>query len=288
MTTKLGKLVQEGDLRKVEELLKKGIDLEARDNDLTPLHQAIMRNSMERTEMVDLLLKAGASPNATLSFRLMNSGGAVSIDSDEESKTSKAASPLHLAVDLGLPGIVELLVQAKANVNAQNTYGYAPLHLAVDRDLRDGSTTMVDLLLGAGANPNIQSREVRTPTALLRAAASGQAAVVRSLARAHAQVDARTSWNGTALMVAAANGNIEIVRALLDAGADVNARSGNRCTALLFAVDNAGDAALVEVLLAAGADPSLRSNAGESPLSKARQKGRTEAETLLRAAGAVL
>jgi len=286
--SQLIKAIRECNVSEVEKLLRrKEGDIEQRDKDsnFTPLHLAIECNS---PQIVRLLLEAGANPNASLSFNLKYTGGAVSKDNDDyESKFSKAASPLHFAVDRGSKELVRLLAQAKCNVNAQNSYGYTALHLAVDRDLQDEDTIMVATLLDAGADTNIKSKEVRTPTPLLRAIANGQSSVVKCLIKAKADVNARTTnWNGTALMIASAKDNIEIVSSLLNAGADVNAQSNNRCTALIFAVSNNAGEELIKLLLNAGADPNLKSNIGESPLSEARKNRLAKIENILRQAGA--
>jgi len=135
--SQLIKAIRECNIREVKNLLRKGgIDIEQRgeDSDFTPLHLAIECNS---PQIVRLLLDAGANPNASLSFNLKYTGGAVSIDNDDyESKFCKAATPLHIAVDRGSKEIVHLLLaHGNCNVNTQNSYGYTALHLAVDRDL---------------------------------------------------------------------------------------------------------------------------------------------------------
>ena len=81
---------------------------------------------------------------------------------------------------------------------------------------------------------------------------------------------------------AAAGGDIERVRALLRAGADVNASQGDGMTALHWAA-KAGDAALAETLLYAGARVDVGTRIGRyTPLHMASREGRAAVvETLL-------
>lgn len=73
-----------------------------------------LRNAVEQmdTEMVRLLLEAGAEPNFP----------------------SGKTQPLHVADDLSL---VRLLVEAGADVNAENHIGFRPLELARQTDIRE-------------------------------------------------------------------------------------------------------------------------------------------------------
>ena len=58
-------------------------------------------------------------------------------------------TPLHTAAFQGYAGIVGLLLDAGADVNANGTAGNMPLHLASPRS--SGET--MEVLLGAGADP---------------------------------------------------------------------------------------------------------------------------------------
>ncbi len=59
-----------------------------------------------------------------------------------------------LATQSGHLAIVELLIAAKAHVNAQNYIGTTSLHVAVAM----GQTEMVSVLLKNGADPNIMDK----------------------------------------------------------------------------------------------------------------------------------
>jgi uncharacterized protein len=107
-----------------------------------------------------------------------------------------------------------------------------------------------------------------TPT-LCEAAALGDAARVRALARATpAALTARSPDGWPALHLAAHFGHGDAVDALLDARADVRARSVNHeaNTALHAALAGRGDLRIVSRLLAAGADVNARAAGGYTPL----------------------
>jgi ankyrin repeat protein len=99
--------------------------------------------------------------------------------------------------------------------------------------------------------------------ALAWAARNGAVQAMEWLVRAGADLDADV-YRGTALTWAAYRGRDEAVRWLLDAGAEVNRRGtfggpshAQGITALHMAAEQ-GKASTVAILLAAGADPSLR------------------------------
>ena len=83
-----------------------------------------------------------------------------------------------------------------------------------------------------------------------------------------------------ALHSAMVAGDVEIARALLDAGAEVDARQQSGVTPLMGAA--AGDSVeLVQLLLAAGADPSLVDDAGRTAFDWATDRGQAATAALL-------
>ena len=96
-----------------------------------------------------------------------------------------------------------------------------------------------------------QSPEYELLTTLHEAQQAGRAA------QAAADLDTRSEAAGLALVESAMLGEPEILTALLDAGVDINSRRGDNATALHQAALD-GNTALVDKLLARGADPTLR------------------------------
>ena len=68
-------------------------------------------------------------------------------------------TPLHEAAEAGRTDIVQLLLDAGADVEASDKYGRTPLHTACEF----GNTTTVQLLLEQGADPNARNKWDRTP-----------------------------------------------------------------------------------------------------------------------------
>ena len=121
-----------------------------------------------------------------------------------------------------------------------------------------GDRAAVDRLLAEGAT-----------LTLCEAAALGDAARVRELARAEPGAVAHRSPDGwPALHLAAHFGHGAVVDALLHVRADVRAYSENHeaNTALHAALAGAGGLRIVSRLLAAGADVNARAGGGYAPL----------------------
>jgi ankyrin repeat protein len=127
---------------------------------------------------------------------------------------------LHWAVRYDEAMLVERLIKAGANVSAANRYGVTPIVLACE----SGSAAVVEHLLKAGVNANATS--ALGETALHTCARTGNVEAAKALLARGAKVDAGDSWRGqTPLMWAAAQGHAAMVRVLVEAGADVNTRS---------------------------------------------------------------
>src|SRR5262249_33474306 len=133
-------------------------------------------------DFVKVLLAAGINPNAT--------------------NTRYPDTPITSAVSAGHREVVALLLaQPGIKVDAQDQEGDTALMLAA----RHGSLDIVDLLLKAGANPNLATGII--PDA------------------------ANTRFGCTALMSAARYGYLDIVQLLLKAGANPNLKNNRGETA---------------------------------------------------------
>ena len=120
---------------------------------------------------------------------------------------------------------------------------------------------------------------------LLEAVKSRDAAEVRRLLAAGADVTERWGDGATALHWAAVRQDIEMADLLLAAGADPGAANDHGVTPLALACTN-GDTALVRRLLAAGADPDAATSMGESALMTCARGGDAEAVAVLLRHGA--
>ncbi len=139
--------------------------------------------------------------------------------------------------------------------------GWSPLMTAVER----GDAARVRELLAAGADVDY-STPTYGFTALMEAVYRGDAGIAALLIEAGADPDARTRRGyavseDSPLLLAVKTGSPGLARMLLSAGAAVNRRYQGGRTALLYAVSY-GNPEVVEVLLAHGADPSARDDEG--------------------------
>lgn len=105
-------------------------------------------------------------------------------------------------------------------------------------------------------------------TALHIAAAYNKVEAINVLVEAGASIEARACDGSAPLHCAAAHLSLDAVIALLKHGADVNPQSLNLRTPLHFAAfkgGGEGSAAVVDVLLRAGADEAIADNEGKTP-----------------------
>jgi hypothetical protein len=162
-------------------------------------------------------------------------------------------SSLYYPSFIGLVNVVQLLLEAKADVNARGgRYGNA-LQAASAR----GFEKVVQLLLEAKANVN--ARGGLYGSALQAASARGYEKVVQLLLEAKANVNARGGYFGSALQAASFGGYEKVVQLLLEAKADVNAQGGEYGSALHTA-SQYGHEKVVQLLLRAGAVDEVRAD----------------------------
>ena len=148
--------------------------------------------------------------------------------------------------------------------------------------IRDNDLTRLQSLLKSGANPNVSdARAGATP--LMFAAAVGSVRAMTMLLDGGATVNGTNATGATALVWAATD--IEKVRLLLSRGADVNVASQRGRTALQSAARSDGSAAIVRLLLDAGADAKAVDAAKANTLHAATVGNDTETIRLIADAG---
>lgn len=155
---------------------------------------------------------------------------------------------LGLAAEMGNLEILELLLEARANVNIDPGLYFCPLRLAVER----GHTDVIERLLHAGAD--VRSADVNGERTLLQPATfHGDARMCRILLERGATVEVPTSGNRRfpPLLSAILSNSVETVSMLLSYKTSVDAVYYQR-TAIGEAVAT-GNIQLIEMLLQAGA-----------------------------------
>ena len=170
-----------------------------------------------------------------------------------------------------------LLCLPEVDVNHQDAEDYTPLHDAAGH-------TVVQVLIDAGADVDTQNDEGCSP--LHSACESRELDIVKTLVRAGAGVRAANDKGETCLITAVHHGRIEIVRYLVGLPeVDVNHRDDELKTALHYAVlEKYTD--VVQVLIDAGADIDTQNNEGYSPLHSACRSGALDIVKMLVRAGA--
>jgi ankyrin repeat protein len=207
------------------------------------------------TEIVRLFLRAGISPQVKI---------------DDTTVLMEAARRAHNDIAIEL-------INAGADINAQDSYGATPLIFA---GISGASEVMVTLIK-KGANVN--AKDYMGRTALIEVLTSEnehKPGIIQTLIDAGADVNARANFGSTAFMMAA---NSQSAKTMMDAGADVNAKNDEGKTALMMAVAY-GYIQAVETLIDAGADVNAKDNYGVTVLMRA--KDNPEIAKILRNAGA--
>jgi ankyrin repeat protein len=235
---------------------------------------------------------------------------------DIELADPEGITPLIMSIQNAQFDTAAVLIKAGANVNTWDIWGRAPLYSAVDynttprggrpdRPSSDRTTALdvIDMLLKAGANPDMQLKlfppyrslgqdrgadgmlTVGT-TALIRAAKAGDSAAIQLLLAHGARPDLPNSLGITPLMAAAGVGSTTIdtrarfrneqkcigsAKLLLAAGVDVNAANGNGQTALHGAAQS-GWNTFVQLLADHGAAITAKDHFGSTPLDVAQGK----------------
>lgn len=230
--------------------------------------QPIREGRMPNNELLSVWSLKGSSTFALLLFLLcvatMNcqcslSSGAIQPRTREDS--------LFKASSKGEVNEVIRLLDEGTHVDAREQEGETPLMYASTA----GRTDVVKVLLDRGASINAVSNNGET--ALVRAIRVRQHDMVALLLNRGADVEKSADAQGTTLMAASGADEPKIIELLLTSGANVNAVDSEGYTALSYAVSRRASAAAVRLLLAAGADTSIRNIKSETALMIAKKNG---------------
>ncbi len=249
--TALIRAAYRGDAGMVRLLLRNGADPGLIDRGRSRDLPEVPRSSLGaaavsgNTEVVELLLSAGVSPEFT---------------------PRGEASPLMLAAAKGHGQIVDRLLSAGADANRNvGGEGSALMQAAASGNLESAKTLIV-----AGADVNARIRGDGSP--LISAAAAGEDEIVELLLDRGADPNMAVRGDGTPLVAALGSGNRRTVQLLLERGADPNIGVRGDPSPIAQAARQ-GDAGTVEELLESGADPDLRFRGDPNALMMAATRG---------------
>lgn len=234
--------------------------------------------------VVKLFLAAGIDPNA---------------------KNQDGYTALMVSADKSHAKIIEALLKAKANVNERDNRDGTALRWAASRGqvsavqlllpkttdakvIDDAFLTaasfshleLLRILLKRGADKRLVSQAlIRVAGPELEIDEASISKVILFLLEQGADINAHDDDGWTALMGATKAGLVPTVQTLLAAGANVNAKCicegwlGGGWTALMMAARESDKKAIVDMLLARGADPNLANNDGQTSLLIALDHG---------------
>ena len=281
-------------------------------------------------DAINVFLNVGADPNVTdtddntwLHYAARNYRcseilqAIVSHGVDVNATNNKNATALLIACEKGNKNTINVLLNAGADPNITDDYGYTWLHYAAQnvrctevlqtvishgvdvnatnkynktaliKACESGNTYAIDVLFNAGADPNISDEH--GDTWLHYAARSYQSTEVLQAVISHGVgVNATNKNNETALIIACERGNKDDINVLLNAGADPNIAAADGGTCLHY-VDQKFWYTCVEVLQAIishGVDVNAPNKNNVTALMKAWENGNKEAINVLLNAGA--
>ena len=243
----------------VQLLIDAGADTERKDDDgRSPLHLASRSGELTTVKM---LVKAGADVRATdakgntclifaACFGLTDTVryllGLPEVDLNHQQ--SKNFTALHLAVQKKHADVVQVLIDAGADIETKDAEGHSPLHLASDL----GELTTVTMLVEAGAD--VRATDANRLTCLFFAAHCGHTDTVRYLVcLPEVDLNQQAIGNLTALHLAVQEKHSDVVQVLIDAGADIEKKDDEGRSPLHVATIS-GELTTVKMLVKAGAD----------------------------------
>ena len=232
-----------GNRERVQRLIDEGVSVEQTDQRASSrLQTPLMRASASaHTEVVMTLLEAGANVNARSTDGTPLKPGEkmllyhTSAEDTEAEGIALGWTALHLAARADAVEVLDLLLSAGADIEAETLFKARPIHTAVDAK----ALAALRRLLAAGADVN--ARGFGKATALHDAALWGKEKLIETLVEAEQiKLDLKDGDGHTALMLAIDHGQRGCVRLLLDAGASVEVKDRDGKTAADHAQDAGG------------------------------------------------
>ena len=185
-------------------------------------------------------------------------------------------SALNSAVCYDHPDILLILLEAGTDPNIHGEHVPA-LHVAAANDNVEAAA----ILISHGAKIDVRDK-VNNDTALIYGIRDGKFSVAEVLLEAGADPNLTDRRGFTPLHIAVARDDVKIVQSLLDHGAAINVRTQSDGRTPLMIAAAAGFEEMVELLLSRGGDPSIVDSGGKTPLERAVECHRSAVADILK------
>ncbi|WP_370586098.1 ankyrin repeat domain-containing protein [Tessaracoccus sp. MC1679] len=247
------------------------------------------------------------TPTYATTVRVLAAGG-VQLDL---TSPSAGLTPLEMAVERGFAGLERILravtaadspadpdaallqgaeagdadavavaLRAGADIEARDERDRTALLLAATFD----HVAVAEVLVAMGADPD--ALDDRHDTPWLVTGVTGSVAMLEALLPANPDLTIRNRFGGLSPIPASERGHVEYVRRVVQTGVDIDHVNNLGWTAMLEAVV-LGDGGprhqeIVQILLDAGADPTIADRDGVTPLQHAERRGYDRIASILR------
>jgi ankyrin repeat protein len=189
-------------------------------------------------------------------------------------KSDSGEGCLRAAAGRNNAASTRLLINASADLEARDKYGYTPLALACDK----GNLDCVQVLIENKADARIATIDINQLAHEF--ARKGNSKCLRLLIDANADPKARDKHGHTPLHWASQSGNLDCVQVLIESKADVQTADNGGLTPA-HKCAHWGHSKCLRLLIDANADPGARCGYGQTPLTLASREGNLDCVQVL-------
>ena len=225
-----------------------------------------MRSNDQRFPLL-VMVETGMSPDGLRA--VVAAGGA------EDARGNNGYTPLHAAIKRSPEVVKAILSGEDVNVNMTDRNGFTPLMWAATTQWRERAawgddsqqafSEIVDALMEAGADPEIENRDGKTALALAEEQEQPEymkAKLRQAIAWREVRPDEPREDGQTALQAALSAGDEDEARRMLELGADPNLALGDSDSnggrrPLMIAVEERLSTDLIREIVDAGGDPAM-------------------------------